>query len=183
MSSVEERLQALEDRDAIGALLAEYRRALDEKDFEAYADLFGDDGEFVTDGRRRGARGDPRMLAELQAAGALSVAAGDDRHLVANVQIAVDGDRATAREHVGLPRRAGTATSRSSRWSGTTRTPCAGPPRAGGSPGARRHATSPSAARPASRRGAPRLVAASSSVPVELLGVELDAVQPAGRSP
>jgi uncharacterized protein (TIGR02246 family) len=98
MSSVEERLQALEDREAIGALLAEYRRALDEKDFEAYADLFGDDGEFVTDGRTARGRAEIRtMLAELQAAGALSVAAGDDRHLVANVQIAVDGDSATAK--------------------------------------------------------------------------------------
>jgi uncharacterized protein (TIGR02246 family) len=98
MSSLEERLQALEDREAIGALLAEYRRALDEKDFEAYADLFGDDGEFVTDGRTARGRAEIlTMLAELQAAGALSVAAGDDRHLVANVQIAVDGDGATAK--------------------------------------------------------------------------------------
>ena len=34
--------------------------------------------------------------AELQATGALSDAAGDDRHLVTNVEIAVDGDSATA---------------------------------------------------------------------------------------
>lgn len=97
MSSVEERLQALEDREAIRALLTAYRRALDEKEFEAYADLFGDDGEFVTDGRSvRGRTEILAMLAELQAEGALSVAAGDDRHLVTNVEIAVDGDRATA---------------------------------------------------------------------------------------
>jgi uncharacterized protein (TIGR02246 family) len=97
MRSVEERLQALEDRDAIEALLAEYRRALDEKDFEAYADLFGDDGEFVADGRTfRGRAEILAMLAEFQSTGALTVAAGDDRHLVANVRIAVDGDRATA---------------------------------------------------------------------------------------
>ena len=95
--SVEARLQALEDRDAIRALLAEYRRALDEKDFEAYAALFGDDGEFVTDGRRvRGRAEILAMLADLQAEGALSMKPGDDRHLVANVEIAVDGDRATA---------------------------------------------------------------------------------------
>jgi uncharacterized protein (TIGR02246 family) len=98
MSSIEARLQALEDRDAIRALLAEYRRALDEKDFEAYADLFGDDGEFVTDGGTwRGREEILTMLADFQAAGALSMAAGDDRHLVANVEIEVDGDRARAR--------------------------------------------------------------------------------------
>jgi uncharacterized protein (TIGR02246 family) len=98
VSSVEERLQALEDREAIRALLATYRRALDEKDFEAYADLFGDDGEFVADGRTfRGRAEILAMLAEFQATGALTKAAGDDRHLVANVEIGVDGDRATAR--------------------------------------------------------------------------------------
>ena len=96
--SVEERLQRLEDLEAIRALIAEYRRALDEKDFEAYAALFGDDGEFVTDGRRvRGRAEILAMLAQLQSTGALTERAGDDRHLVANVEIAVDGDRATAR--------------------------------------------------------------------------------------
>jgi uncharacterized protein (TIGR02246 family) len=93
---MEERLQVLEDREAIRALLMTYRRALDEKDFETYADLFGDDGEFVTDGRAvRGRAEILPLLAELQATGALSVAAGDDRHLVTNVEIAVNGDRAT----------------------------------------------------------------------------------------
>jgi uncharacterized protein (TIGR02246 family) len=98
VSSVEERLQALEDREAIHALLATYRRALDEKDFEAYAGLFADDGEFVADGRTfRGRAEILAMLAEFQATGALTKAAGDDRHLVANVEIGVDGDRATSR--------------------------------------------------------------------------------------
>jgi uncharacterized protein (TIGR02246 family) len=96
--SVEARLQALEDREAIRDLLAEYRRALDEKDFEAYADLFGEDGEFVTaaTGTVRGRAEILAMLAQLQSTGALTVAAGDDRHLVANVEIALHGDHATA---------------------------------------------------------------------------------------
>ncbi|WP_053225786.1 nuclear transport factor 2 family protein [Solirubrobacter soli] len=96
--NVEARLQALEDREAIRDLLMEYRRALDEKDFDAYADLFGEDGEFVTDGFTvRGRSQILTMLADLQATGALTVNAGDDRHLVTNVEIEVDGDRATAR--------------------------------------------------------------------------------------
>ena len=96
--TVEERLQRLEDFEAIRALIAEYRRALDEKDFEAYADLFGDDGEFIADGgvHARGREEILAMLADLQSKGALTVAADDDRHLVANTEIRLDGDRATA---------------------------------------------------------------------------------------
>ena len=98
MSDFEARLRRLEDLEAIRALIAEYRRALDEKDFPAYAELFGDDGEFVADGgiQARGRDEILAMLAELQRAGALTLAAGDDRHLVANIEIALDGDSATA---------------------------------------------------------------------------------------
>lgn len=94
--SFEARLQALEDREAIRALLMEYRRALDAKDFAAYAALFGDDGEFVADavGPVRGREAILAMLAELQQDGALSEHAGDDRHLATNVEISLDGDRA-----------------------------------------------------------------------------------------
>jgi uncharacterized protein (TIGR02246 family) len=99
VSSIEARLQTLEDREAIRALLTAYRRALDEKNFEAYAELFGDDGEFVTDatGPVRGRTALLTMLAELQRTGALTAAAGDDRHLATNVEIDLDGDRATVR--------------------------------------------------------------------------------------
>jgi uncharacterized protein (TIGR02246 family) len=98
MSDVETRLRRLEDLEAIRALIASYRRALDEKDFEAYAALFGDDGEFVADGgvHARGREEILAMLAELQSKGALTLAAGDDRHLVANTEITLDGDSATA---------------------------------------------------------------------------------------
>ncbi len=98
MGDLEARLRRLEDLEAIRALIAEYRRVLDAKDFEGYAELFGDDGEFIADGgvHARGRDEILTMLAELQRTGALTVAAGDDRHLVANIEIALDGDRATA---------------------------------------------------------------------------------------
>jgi uncharacterized protein (TIGR02246 family) len=97
VSDLEARLQRLEDLEAIRALIASYRRALDEKDFEAYAELFGDDGEFVADtAHARGREEILAMLGEMQRTGALTVEAGDDRHLVANLEITVDGDSATA---------------------------------------------------------------------------------------
>jgi uncharacterized protein (TIGR02246 family) len=98
VSELEARVRRLEDLEAIRALVAEYRRALDEKDFEAYAELFGDDGEFVAGSWvARGRDEILAMLAEMQATGALSLVAGDDRHLVANLEIELDGDAATAR--------------------------------------------------------------------------------------
>jgi len=41
------RLQQLEDREAIRALLLSYGRTLDRHDFHAYADLFSEQGEWV----------------------------------------------------------------------------------------------------------------------------------------
>lgn len=43
-SSVEARLQRMEDKDAIHSLLVAYGRALDARDFKAYGDLFAKDG-------------------------------------------------------------------------------------------------------------------------------------------
>jgi hypothetical protein len=39
-TSVEARLQALEDKEAIRSLLIDYGRALDSRDFKAYGELF-----------------------------------------------------------------------------------------------------------------------------------------------
>ena len=90
------RVRRLEDREEIHALLMAYRRALDEKDFEGYAQLFGDDGVFTAGDFR--ATGAEEILAMLRSMVPEFLAAegGDDLHLVANVDIEV-GDDDTAR--------------------------------------------------------------------------------------
>ena len=61
-ADIEARLRRLEDLEAIRRLFAEYRRALDEKDFDKYCRLFTEDGVFVANGRRV-PRGHPRDAA------------------------------------------------------------------------------------------------------------------------
>lgn len=46
-SSIEARLQRVEDELAIRHILIEYARALDERDFDAYVGLFAKDGEWI----------------------------------------------------------------------------------------------------------------------------------------
>jgi len=50
MTMVEDRLQRLEDRDAILQLFIDYGRHLDAGDWDSYASLFAEDGE-VRSGR------------------------------------------------------------------------------------------------------------------------------------
>src|ERR1700727_706442 len=91
------RVQALEDREAISRLFMEYRRCLDEKDFSGYAALFSADGEFVAQELQARGRAEIEKLVDDMRGDLLPAVAGDDMHVVANPEIAVDGDRATAR--------------------------------------------------------------------------------------
>jgi uncharacterized protein (TIGR02246 family) len=94
--TVEERLQRLEDVEAIRRLMLEYRRCLDAKDIRGYAGLFAAEGEFVAGDMR--AKG-PQEIFELvdgMRGTLLTDRGGDDVHIVANPTIDVDGDRATA---------------------------------------------------------------------------------------
>ena len=94
--TIDERVQRLEDFAAIRRLLLEYRRTLDEKDFRGYAALFAQEGEFVAGDLR--ARG-PEAIFELvdgMRGTLLTDRSGDDLHLLVNVTIDLDGDRARA---------------------------------------------------------------------------------------
>jgi uncharacterized protein (TIGR02246 family) len=91
------RVQALEDREAISRLFMEYRRCLDEKDFSGYASLFTVDGEFVAQELRARGRAEIEELVDGMRGDLLTAVAGDDMHVVTNPEIAVDGDRASAR--------------------------------------------------------------------------------------
>jgi ketosteroid isomerase-like protein len=92
-----DRLRELEDRAAIWELFMDYRRHLDARDFAAYATLFGDDGEWIGNlGRVRGRAEIEEMLHRTLGTG-FAVESGSDFHLVANPEVELDGDRASAR--------------------------------------------------------------------------------------
>jgi uncharacterized protein (TIGR02246 family) len=91
------RVQRLEDREAIFQLFMDYRRCLDTKDFSGYAALFSEDGEFVAQDMHAVGRAAIEELVDGMRGNLLTETAGDDIHIVANPEIIVDGDRATAR--------------------------------------------------------------------------------------
>jgi ketosteroid isomerase-like protein len=95
-TSIEQRLQRLEDIQEITTLFMAYRRTLDERDFAAYSQLFAPDGEWAGNlGASKGPAAIEKMLDDTAGQG-FSIDAGEDFHLVANPDIHVDGDRATA---------------------------------------------------------------------------------------
>jgi uncharacterized protein (TIGR02246 family) len=94
--SADERLQRLEDVEAIRRLMLEYRRCLDAKDIRGYADLFAAEGEFVAGDMRAQGPQEIFDLVDGMRGTLLTDRGGDDVHIVANPTIDVDGDRATA---------------------------------------------------------------------------------------
>jgi uncharacterized protein (TIGR02246 family) len=100
--SMAARLQRLEDREAIRNLLMEYGRALDQRDWVAFANLFAEnDGEWI--GGMGPARGRPaiRKLMETTigpstAVNGASGTRGANFHVFTNETIDVRGDTATA---------------------------------------------------------------------------------------
>jgi uncharacterized protein (TIGR02246 family) len=93
---LEARVRRLEDREEIHALLMAYRRALDEKDFTGYAELFAGDGVFTAGDFRATGAGEILAMLESMVPEFLAPVGGDDLHLVGNVDIEV-GDDDTAR--------------------------------------------------------------------------------------
>jgi uncharacterized protein (TIGR02246 family) len=90
------RIQALEDRDAIRALLVSYATMLDNRDFPGFEQLWARDAEFVgSAGNTAKGPAAIRALMEglLKASGA--PVPGRDFHLVMNQTVDVTGDTAT----------------------------------------------------------------------------------------
>jgi len=97
LTELANRVQRLEDREAIHGLFMRYRQCLDEKDFSGYASLFAEDGEFVAAvGTAKGRAGIEEFVDGMRGS-LLTAVAGNDLHIVVNPEISVDGDRATAR--------------------------------------------------------------------------------------
>lgn len=93
--SVEDRLQALEDHQAVSDLMLAFGAALDAKDWDRYTGLFLEDGKFTIEGQARhgreeivsGPRRDLDRYAALQ-------------HYSTNHKVALDGDSATSSHYL-----------------------------------------------------------------------------------
>lgn len=91
--SLEARVARLEDLHAINQLFIDYGEHLDAGDFEAYAQLFAEDGEV-----RLGPMGRATGRAAIQAlmTETLGGRVGQTFHVVSSPRVALDGDRATS---------------------------------------------------------------------------------------
>jgi uncharacterized protein (TIGR02246 family) len=95
--SLEARLRVLEDKEAIHAVMTNYGRTLDGRDFAGFERLWARDAEFLggPGGRAIGPVAIRALLEGLLKANAAAVP-GKDFHLFYNETIEVSGDRATA---------------------------------------------------------------------------------------
>jgi hypothetical protein len=90
------KVQVLEDREAIRALLVTYARTLDERDFAGFEQLWAKDAEFIG-GANNSAKGPAAIRDLLQGLLKVNGAAvpGRDFHLVMNQTVDVAGNAAT----------------------------------------------------------------------------------------
>jgi len=90
------RVQVLEDREAIRALLVNYASTLDGRDFAGFEQLWARDAEFIggANDRAKGPAAIRDLLQRLLKANAAPVP-GRDFHLVMNQTVDVTGDNAT----------------------------------------------------------------------------------------
>jgi uncharacterized protein (TIGR02246 family) len=96
LESLAKRVQVLEDREAIRALILAYGQAHDHRDYRTFASLFASNGEWV--GGLGSAKG-PQAIFELmdKTIGHNPLPNGSGTvHLMTNDQIVIDGDRASA---------------------------------------------------------------------------------------
>lgn len=97
--SMEARLKKLEDRAAIHDLLIRYGQLLDEEDFVGYSKLFATEG--VWEGGIGSAKGPEGILNMLEKVfGRVSRGQyGNSYHVMSDIMIKVDGDKATSRSN------------------------------------------------------------------------------------
>lgn len=90
------RVQILEDREDIRALILAYGRAHDHRDYRSFANLFAADGEWV--GGLGSAKGPEAIFVLLdETIGHNPLPAGSGTfHVMTNEQIEIDGDRASS---------------------------------------------------------------------------------------
>lgn len=95
-ASVEQRLQKLEDTEAIRSLLIQYGRELDKRDFAAYGRLFAKDGTWKGG---MGSATSPENIQKMVEEGFSKMPPElyrDSNHVMSSMDIQVTGDSATA---------------------------------------------------------------------------------------
>lgn len=95
-AAVEERLQRVEDIEAIRSLLIDYGRELDERDFEGYGQLFAADGSW-TGGM--GSATSPTNIGKMVEEGFERMSPDlyeNSNHVMTSFDVEIDGDTATA---------------------------------------------------------------------------------------
>jgi uncharacterized protein (TIGR02246 family) len=117
--SVATRLQRFEDKAEIEALLLDYGRHLDSRDFGAYSALFAKDGEWV--GGFGTVAGPANIKAFMEKAMGTQPNTAKNYHLLSNFVITVNGDTATAwsRWAFVVPGERGAAISQAGRYDDT----------------------------------------------------------------
>lgn len=98
LPTVEERLTALEDREAIRNLIASYGPLADSGNAEAVAALWTEDGSYAVGGMAE-AKGRAAIAALIDGDTHRALMAAGCAHLLGPVAIDIDGDRAVARGH------------------------------------------------------------------------------------
>lgn len=97
-SSLEARLRRAEDTLAIQRVITDYAARLDAQDFDGYAGLFAQDGIWQNGTTvRRGAEEIKAMLVGLFGTPPAGFVNSESYHLVSNLEVDVEGDRAKAR--------------------------------------------------------------------------------------
>lgn len=95
-ATVEERLQELEDIEAIRSLLIDYGRALDERDFKAYGQLFAENGTWKGG---MGSAASPESIQKMVEEGFSRMSPElyeNSHHLMTSLDIEINGDTAKA---------------------------------------------------------------------------------------
>ena len=96
-TTLEARLQRMEDEKAIERVLLEYGRTLDNRDFAAYAALFAADGQWKgAQGAYKGPKEIQTQMEKVFTDAAADIPKGQNFHAMSNIVINVQGDRATA---------------------------------------------------------------------------------------
>ncbi len=103
LEQLAKRVQVLEDREEIRALILAYGQAHDHRDYKMFASLFATNGEWI--GGLGTAKGPDAIFALMdKSIGHHPLPEGSGTiHVLTNDQIVIDGDRASVRDEVAIP--------------------------------------------------------------------------------